>query len=102
MRAVQLLEGYAGQLLLNRCKKCSTSTTNMSEDDVIEAMRLAKNKLEEQRIEIAALKKQLAENHERAEEIIMSREREIDRLREEYFTRGFRAGYADASARVVP
>lgn len=44
------------------------------------------------------MERQLATNHERAEEIIRARERTIDQLREEYFTRGFKAGHADALA----
>ncbi len=42
------------------------------------------------------MERQLEINHARAEEIIRARERTIDQLREEYFTQGFKAGYADA------
>lgn len=69
---MQLLEGNPRKLPLN-----------MNEDDVIEAMRLAKEKLEEQRREIAELNRRLTENHERAELIIFAREQAIESLQKE-------------------
>lgn len=61
----------------------------MNEEEIIYAMRIAKDEIEK-------LRKQLAENHSRAEEIIRAREATIADLRESLESETARANGLDA------